>query len=131
MTRKKALPHRWWALSWPSLIVLSAGLASAVYGPLLSHSFETQDNTATGGFVFWSTFAGIAVAGLTALQIQCMITGGCVAAAWVYAVLAFCACMMYLRIITRMAANRTVSPQLASNPAYNLYLSIKQQQQGP
>jgi hypothetical protein len=146
-------------LTWPATIVLFAGLIATVYGPFLSEAvaakrIRSDNNSKTdesgrtlSSFVLFSVIAGILVAVLTALQIQCMIVGGCHVAAWSFSLIAFAATIFYMYVITRIslgwatalnkssAANRSmgndvnnnVSPQLAANPLYGIVMSVREE----
>lgn len=129
-----------------SMVALAAGMASVLYAPVAT-VLLTRDR-AIKSIIAWSTIVGAVISVLTALQIHCMVVGGCRSAAWLYALTIAAAAVLYMYVVTRslLSARRAreasggdesaafgrdavgarVPPQVVAHPVYGMVQSVRE-----
>ena len=89
----------WRQVTLPSRITLFAGIISVVYAPLVMFLKGSSQHVALTYQFIVSTGIAFIITLAVALQVNCMLTGGCLLAAWGGAVTAAIAAYLYIRYV--------------------------------
>lgn len=125
-------------LSGASKLAFISGLVSVLYAPVaamvvlwFSKSNSRIKKQKFRDIVAWSTIIGVVLSILTALQIQCMTSGGCIFAARMYAFTVLVACMVYVYVLTKSLLHQEkhpeLPPQVSSHPVYGVIQMLHQE----
>lgn len=101
---KKLMPiPSWQQMQLPSRITLFAGILTVIYAPLAlflsNHTLEKNKQMRINAQFILSTIIAFVITFFVALQVNCMLTGGCALAAWAGAVTATIAAYLYIRYV--------------------------------